>query len=171
MPPERNRRATGAASVETVPLAEAAQRLGISYDAARHRVKAGTLLAEKRGGRWYASVPKAERPPEKKPDGSGPEPDATIARLEAEITFLRETLTAEIEARRRADHLVAGLMERLPELTTGDAPRTQSLPPLRDEGVARASPPLTMMAQSPETLDAGALAPGWRRWWRRITGT
>ena len=37
-------------------------------------------------------------------------------RLEAENAYLRQVLDAEIEARRRADHLVAALMERLPEL-------------------------------------------------------
>jgi hypothetical protein len=48
-----------------------------------------------------------------------------------------------MEARRRADHLVAGLIERLPELTAGaeasDVPQERAVAPERDVAGVRAS--------------------------------
>lgn len=142
-----------------LPLPEAADQLGITYDAARRRIKRGTLRAEKRGGHWFAAVPEPHTGPDQGPnagpDATGPGPDPLVARLESEVAYLRSALDAEIEARRRADHLVAALMDRLPELPAGetaqDTPRTQNtVPPARET-----------------TADAlGAL----RAWWRRMRG-
>jgi hypothetical protein len=121
-------------------VAEAAAQLEVTPDAVRRRLHRGTLAGVKASdGQWRVWLP--EQPPGHAP---GPAPgerqdiartppaqDALIARLESENAYLRVTLDAEIEARRRADHLVAGLMERLPELaaTVEDAAQdTQRAP-------------------------------------------
>lgn len=89
-----------------LPLAAAADRLGIAYDTARKRVGAGTLAGVRRGGRWYVRLPEPERFPDAKPDDSGPIPDRPgtapgghpdardrlIAALEGEVGYLRDQL-------------------------------------------------------------------------------
>jgi len=42
---------------ESLPLSEAASRLGISVDAVRKKIRRGTITATKRDGRWYVDVP------------------------------------------------------------------------------------------------------------------
>jgi hypothetical protein len=94
-----------------LPLSEAAQRLGIAYDTARKRLKAGSLRGERRAGRWHVWVPS----PEPDPDQTEPIPDALVAALQDDIAFLRQELAARTEEIRRRDHLIAGLIDRLPE--------------------------------------------------------
>jgi hypothetical protein len=66
-----------------------------------------------------------------------------IAALQSEVAYLRSALETEMEARRRADHLVAGLMERLPELAasteTPDSPQDRAVATVRDVAGARPS--------------------------------
>jgi hypothetical protein len=133
----------------TIPVA--AERLGLTTDAVRMRLKRGTLAGRKVEGRWVVLVPRVngdptrtereELPPEtatqRPTQREGEHANASrelIDRLLSENTYLRATLDAEIEARRRADHLVAGLMERLPELvaTVEDAAVTQTKAPVSD---------------------------------------
>ena len=109
---------------------------------------------------------------------SGVQDDPTLERLvtqlrdenaflRADVDYLRQTLDAEMEARRRADHLVAALMERLPELpatvskmdTHVDAPQGSTSAPPRDD--------LTTEVSTAMSAPQGS---GLRRWWRRITG-
>jgi hypothetical protein len=116
-----------------MPLAEAAERLGISKDAARKRAERGTLPSERRTGRLYVYLETTGQA-----DEDGRRQDAVRTPLDAvsesvalqlareEITHLRQVLEAEIEARRRADHLLAGtlderrqLVERIEALTAG----------------------------------------------------
>jgi len=95
--------------------------------------------------------------------------DALIARLESENAYLRQTLDAEIEPRRRADHLVAGLMERLPELMAGGtAPHDADTAPHRDDAPQKVDVSLNEARIVPKPASDGP-ASGWRRWWRRIT--
>ena len=167
---------------EIVTLAEAAVRLGISPDAARKRLERGTLRGEKRGGRWRVALepdartdtrsdatddatPDADRTPaDAVPDTLPAAARELIDALQAEVTYLRQTLDTEIEARRRADHLVAGLMERLPELPRAveSAPQDAIPVPPRDDLAAR--------TYDPYKPSGDTLALSWRRWWRRITG-
>jgi hypothetical protein len=119
--------------MDALAIPVAAERLGLTTDAVRMRLKRGTLAGRKVEGRWVVLVPRANDDPtgpereETRPEAAtqrttqreGEHPNATrelIDRLLSENAYLRATLDAEIEARRRADHLVAGLMERLPEL-------------------------------------------------------
>lgn len=102
------------------------------------------------------------------PDTPGEHPPdawALIARLESEVTFLRETLSAEVEARRRADILVAGLMERLPEIAataSQDAPE----PPGRVDSPRVDDSTLQSSRDVPVPASEGL----WQRLWRAISG-
>ena len=162
--------------VEVVSLKEAAVRLGISPDATRKRLERGTLQGEKRGGRRRAILGPDARADDDQDatvdacvDTGRTPSDATldslstlVETLRSESAYLRATLDAEIEARRRADHLVAGLMERLPELAAiTETPQERDPSPLRGD-VGKAEP-----LKKP---CADMLALVWRRWFRRITG-
>jgi len=142
-PPER----TTNRSPEHLTFAEAGERLNISPDAVRMRVRRGKLATIQVNNRTFVPWPQPEQPHEPRTERtafanrSGVQGDARlIDALQSEVTYLRSALDAEIEARRRADHLVAGLMERLPELMAGDdAPQDAILTPQRDEHRVRAS--------------------------------
>jgi len=170
---------------------EAARWAGVNERTIRRAITAGKLAAEQTTGAyridpetlaaWAATrgaghVPGAMpgSPPSEAP-GSRPDADPAlvtvlnrlITQLNEENAFLRETLASEIEARRRADHLVAGLMERLPELSaTVDvhehAPQDANAGPLRDNAGETITTPLQRVQD--------AQGPVWRRWWRRVTG-
>jgi hypothetical protein len=132
MDPDPIRHPSGTMPEELVPLAEGARRLGLAHDTARKHLAAGTLRGEKQQGRWWVWVP---RLPEPSGTPSGTMPDTLIEAQRSEIAYLRSALDSEIEARRRADHLVAGLMERLPELaaTSQDAPMSEVRAPTAHE--------------------------------------
>jgi hypothetical protein len=61
----------------------------------------------------------------------------------ADIAFLRSELEARTEEIRRRDHIIAGFIERLPELPAGDHP--QQMPQERDPATLRGDQP----AQAP----------------------
>ncbi len=111
--------------MERVPLAEAAQRLGLTVDATRKRIKRGLLAATKDDdGRWYVTLPNA--------DGRGGV-DTTAMRmstrmdedLRAEVVFLRERLQEAERERaelRRMLNLEQQNVARLLPATVPDAP-------------------------------------------------
>jgi len=81
--------------MERVPLAEAAQRLGLTVDATRKRIKRGLLVADKDAdGRWYVTL-HPERQLDRV-DSLAMRPSTPIDRsdddLRAEVAFLRERL-------------------------------------------------------------------------------
>lgn len=82
---------------ETVPLKQAAKRLGISTDTVRRRIKSGSLEAEKRatpqGGEWWVTLP--DDAPGEDPDTMQEAGDAAQA---VELAVLRARLI-ELEAR------------------------------------------------------------------------
>ena len=149
---------SGTHPAELVPLAEGARRLGLAHDTARKHLSAGQLRGEKRSGRWWVWVPAASGTlsgPDPAP--SGTMPDALIARLESENAHLRQILDAEIESRRRADHLVAALVESMRALPAGDdAPVSEILIPPRGQDATLVS----------ETMPRAQERP----WWRRLFG-
>jgi hypothetical protein len=146
-PPGRRQDARqDAARPATVPVAEAARRLGVTPDAVRRRLQRGTLAGEKRAGVWQ--VAGAALPPDTTATGPSPGPrqDATgqgqdappalIDHLRAEVDYLRAELHAERERsaaeRERADVLMREALGRIEALTAGpvtdpgeDAPQTR----------------------------------------------
>ena len=172
-------------------VAEAAARLGVTPDAVRRRLHRGTLAGEKTEDReWRVWLPEPvpeTAPGDARPDAARtspepasmpPGPDTTpptrspadqelIDVLQSEVQDLRARLDAESEARRRADHLVANLMARLPEVvssgTATDAPVTHESGTRSGDTLAAASEPYQPVSDT--------LALSWRRWWRRIRGS
>ena len=160
---------------EFLPLAEAAQRIGIAYDTARKRLKAGTLQGERRDGRWYVSVPAPEIRPEQhsgdRPEDSGPIPDDTgknsdtlVAALQDEIAFLRQQLDHQT-------HIIAGLVSRLPDLPALAEPANA---PVDAPGPLGRADPHEMTANTShraygESVPSQvSLLTAWRLWWRRV---
>jgi hypothetical protein len=115
---------------------QAADHLGISEGAVRNRIKRGTLRAQRQAGRVYVLL--AE------PAQSGRPGDESEL-----VAVLKEQLAAERQAHAEARRIIAGLVERLPQL---EAPQEAS--------------------EAPETAGKGEAIGGtpprpWWRFWRR----
>jgi hypothetical protein len=163
---------------------EAAAALGVTVEAVRGRMHRGKYGREKDlGGRVFVLVP-ADQLPDHEPERSterlgersangrsnvranvGPGPGEVEERLLDEVAFLRAELAERSDALRRReelhgeeirrrDHIIAGLVERLPPQL--EAPQTAAEEP---EGT-----------DSPSTGAAPQQAPERRSWWRRLFG-
>jgi DNA-binding Lrp family transcriptional regulator len=89
---------------ETVPLAEAAARLGISEELVRKRIYRGKLTGEKVDGRWHVVLNRQDAFQDSSQDQSGYVQDSQdtfvselITHQQEEITFLRQELSARAE--------------------------------------------------------------------------
>ncbi len=142
-----------------VPVPEAATILGISPEAVRQRLKRGTLDKEKGADGAVYVILDADRD---RHNGDGTADITTdlslmqahLDSMRDEIGHLRRQLDAWQEEARRKDHIIAGLVERLPPQL--EAPESPA------EGPDRAEPqPATEGAQE---------APERRSWWRRWFG-
>lgn len=112
---------------DRVTVAEAADRLGVTHDAVRARIRRGTLEGEKEGGNWFVFLPRDAQPDT---DATATGADTTddsalIEQLQSEVAYLRGELTAAreqaAEERRRADIIQLRYMDALP-------PKTQDAP-------------------------------------------
>ncbi len=114
---------------DSVPMREAAERLGISIAAVRQRIRRGTLESFKGAdGRWYVRIPIV---PDGVPSAVSPADDVTRALLDtlrSENAFLRGEV--EIRNRELADrtrevqelHVMLQTAQRLIPATVPDAP-------------------------------------------------
>lgn len=138
-------------AMDALSVAAAADRLGFTSDAVRMRLKRGSLAGRKVEGRWVVLLPRPNGDPtgsERQDASSSSEtqrsterdgddanaPAATrelIEALRSENAFLRDELAARTEEIRRRDHIIAGFIERLPELpaTTGTGYASQDANP------------------------------------------
>jgi hypothetical protein len=127
---------------ERLTVAQAADRLGISEDAVRGRIKRGTLRSEREDGAVYVLL--GGRPTNDQPTTNETTVQPTDPRDEL-IAVLREQLAAEREANRENRRLLLAALER----------------PVRGlEAGEEKDPPES--AEAPET---DAQRPPW---WRRI---
>ncbi len=97
------------ATDERLTVAQAADRLGVSEDAVRSRVKRGTLRAEREDGTVYVLL--GGRPTTDQPTTGQATDEATDAKDEL-IAVLREQLAAEREANRENRRLLLAALER-----------------------------------------------------------
>ena|SRR5215210_6336534 len=135
---------------------EAAERLGISVEAIRKRVKRGTLQSDKgEDGRRYVYLPDA-------PDAGGPqpEPDALTSELRDRLRYVEQQLEAERQAHAEARRIIAGLVERIPAL---EAPQDSP-------EVGRGSPEAADQQQGRGDVPTDSQAATSRPWWRRLFG-
>src|SRR5918994_4630800 len=104
--------------VRRIPLREAADELGISKDAVRQRIRRDTLRSDKGDdGRVYVYLdtsPYGVHGDEAERKGE----DRLYREMRERIAYLERQVEEEREARRRADTLLARLMDRVPELET-----------------------------------------------------
>jgi hypothetical protein len=170
---------TNDATQEALSIPAAAERLGLTSEAIRMRLKRGTLHGEKIDGRWVVYVPRldsdhtATKPPadgaQDARDGATERPTERdqarinaaerelIEALRSENAFLRSELASRTEEIQRRDHIIAGFIQRLPEL-----------PASVGESGTRASPAQDVDATP--YAPAPPPAPDLRPWWKRALG-
>ena len=148
---------------QRLTLSEASEILGISKDAVRMRVRRGSLRSEKgENGRVYVFVGATRNATGDEVRHEG-EPEASrelVEVLQAQVEDLQSRLDRETEANRENRRIIAGLIERVPELEPASQEPRES--DLRHEEAERSSTP-TEPRPAPE-------APASRPWWRRILG-
>lgn len=152
---------------------EAAQELGVSTEAVRMRVRRGSLESRKEdSGRvvvWVVSDRTESARETAQQPGEGSE---LVEALEARIESLERSLEHERESSRRKDHIIAGLVQRVPELEASQGtsePSTDQEP--REESENRSQHPEKEEDPSARSLDEETHSPAQRRsWWRRLLG-
>ncbi len=147
----------------TVPIAEAAARLGISVDAVRKRIQRGKLTGQKTDSGW--TVVWIE--PDIRPDTVQtpvPESSALVDDLRDQVAYLRDQLAIEREARADAERRHAADIERRDVLLREALERIPQLP---------ASVPTPSPQQEARQARPMASVRDWRWWpldgppWRR----
>jgi hypothetical protein len=138
-----------------VPVADAAEALGISEGAVRMRIKRGTLPSTREGRRLYVLL---NTDPAADP---GRPHDRTDDRTSELIATLREQLEAERQAHAEARRIIAGLVERIPAIEAPASPEPPEASEASEEHQGRGQPyPATVEAQE------GVQRP----WWRKLIG-
>jgi excisionase family DNA binding protein len=156
--------ATDLATGQRLTVPEAAEVLGISGDAVRSRIKRGTLPTVREGGRVFVVLGATDRPTAQAQPTAGAGDERLYQEMQERIRYLEGQVEEEREARRRADTLLAQLMQRIPELEApaeapAQAPEARESPETVEEPQGRGAP-------RPDT--AGAQEGVRRPWWRRI---
>jgi excisionase family DNA binding protein len=153
---------------ERMTVAEAAEALGTSKEAVRKRISRGTLKSEKDAdGTVYVYVPYASGTPS---GTSSRNRDLLYQEMRDRISYLERQVEEEREARRRADTLLARLMDRMPELEAPERPLGAS----ESGSKPRSSTGGPVYAEKPFTEEEAAQPQGTPRskvpWWRKILG-
>lgn len=101
---------------DAIPVAETAERLGISADAVRKRVQRGTLQGYKVDRQWFVVLGGSGQ--QEAGAGNRPDNDRTelVAALQDQVVFLRDELV-------RKDQIIAALAQRMPLLPPPAEPR------------------------------------------------
>ncbi len=142
---------------QRLTVAAVADRLGISEDAVRSRIKRGTLRSFREGGTVYVLLD-ADRPTTSEPTDQATDPkDELIAVLRAQ---LEQANTRDRENRR----IIAGLVQRIPEL---EAPPAS---PEEAERVAQSAGGVEDPGKDAEPEATTSQGSQRRSWWRRWFG-
>jgi hypothetical protein len=113
---------------DRLTVRQAAERLGITEDAVRSRIKRGTLASEHHGGRVYVLV--GDQGAIDQPDQpTAPFEAERIADLREQVAYLRDQLRREQDAHAEARRLLAGALERIPALEAPMEPSEATEPP------------------------------------------
>jgi hypothetical protein len=152
------------ANHERLTVAQAAAALGITAGAVRSRIKRGTLPTAKEGGTVYVLLGGGTSQANQTPNIGVPgDQSELIAALQDQISYLREQLDAERQARteerRRHDTVVAQLASKIPAI---EAPQEASETAETVEEEPQRAQPQSATAEAQE----GAQRP----WWLRMFG-
>jgi len=126
-----------------VTVQEAARLLGISEGAVRARIHRGTLETERDSGTVYVRLNADDTPNERT------EQSELVQTLREYNAALERQLNAEREASAELRRIVAGLVQRIPELEAPSEPRESPESPT-------------------ETVEGTQEGTQQRPWWRRI---
>lgn len=142
---------------------EAAQALGISTEAVRMRVRRGSLSSGKDDqGRvvvWLVED-RTQSARESAHETARGTDSALVESLEARIESLERSLEHERESSRRKDHIIAGLVQRVPELPEAQEPSEEST-----QHAPEAEPSEDTQQREDRNEPRGsAQRPWWRRW-------
>ena len=167
-------------SSNRVTVYEAADQLGLSVDAIRKRVQRGSVPYEKdSSGRVHILLDESSTLHDAVQDSYETPSSELVEDLREQNAYLRVLLDAEREARteenRRKDHIIAGLVQRIPELEAADvdggsydaANESHEESPQRHESPDEEYTP-TEKTEEPQTGSQSVerKAP----WWKRIFG-
>jgi len=100
---------------DRVTVSDAAALLGVTEGAIRKRIARGTLSAERVGGRVWVYIPPGTHGQDTG-QPAGQDNLELVEEMRSRISYLERQVEEEREARRRADTLLARLMDRVPEL-------------------------------------------------------
>jgi hypothetical protein len=155
---DNDRTGAGRAGGTRVTQREAAERLGISVEAVRKRVKRGTLSSDKgEDGRRYVYLDNGPAA-----GGSQPEPDALTSELRDRLHYVEGQLEAERQAHAEARRLLMAALERIPPQLEAPAEEL-GWPSEAAEEPERSTP-------RPATPGPQESAGERRSWWRRVFG-
>ncbi len=109
-----------------LPVPEAAEALGISPEAVRNRLSRGTLRSEKRAGRVFVLIDRdMVRPTERHTADTTTDTTGLVDALRQQIASLERQLGVANEANRENRRIIAGLVQRIPELQAAPEPRDE----------------------------------------------
>ena len=117
-----------------VSVAEAAVLLDLSEDAVRSRLRRGTLRKEKAkdgtvlvvlgpGGSPNRQTSSTARPNDRSSTSQPTDQGDLVGVLRDQVVYLRQQLEEEREANRENRRIIAGLVQRVPELEPAQEPR------------------------------------------------
>ncbi len=141
-------------------VGDAAKALGVSTDAVRKRIARKTLRSDRRDGRvvvWLDDGGMGES------EALASPPDALIEAKDETIRVLLEQLEAERDAHREARRIIAGLVQRIPELEAPAQPEDSQRSETAAQETAEAAPG---PAPRPSGVDDSRASerPWWQRW-------
>lgn len=155
-----------------VSVEEAARLLGIKEESVRKRVSRGKLRADKdEEGRLLVYVERSQTVRDEYGDQSRDQsqgaPAELVAELRDRIKFLEGQLDIRAEELRESRRLLAGLIERVPQLEA--PPQPQEQPEANAEGAQHGPESVadTRPTPGPEGSSEGNIG---RPWWRRVFG-
>ena len=140
-----------------VTIEEAARLLGIEKQSVKKRIQRGKLRSESDAkGTTWVYVDTSETVQDRSRDQSGTGRDAPMVdELRGQVAYLREQLRREQDAHAEARRIIAGLVQRVPELEAAPQERPQAPETVqeRPEGAA------------PRSGTPGPQEGSQRRWW------
>ncbi len=151
-----------------VDLREAADLLGTSTEAVRKRATRGSLRSERHDGRVVVWVDDGRTEGGREAQGEAfADGGALVEVLTEQVAYLKAQLDIRTEELREHRRLLAGLIERVPELEAPadvPAPSQPNEEPAQDAANGTPGP-------APHTAGTGAQnGPGRVSWWRRVFG-
>lgn len=106
---------------ERVTIQQAARLLETTEGAIRKRVQRGSLDSERgEDGRVYVRVDAGEARPDERHDAGLTDQDTTLAAKDELVAVLQEQLAAERAAHGETRRILAGLVQRLPEIEAAE---------------------------------------------------